>query len=158
LKTSRLGLPTRLALLALLAAGCTVVVPDLHVTTVAVQEPLGSGPSLAPISPLPSPSPLPSAALARRSFSGSGPVAQLGPIQLPQGRISLHVAFVATATTEGRFRLQLDDQEGMVVNALLDRTGSFDQVLQPQVEIADSYYLAIPDADGSWTVDVDPGG
>lgn len=151
--------PLRVAILALLVGGCTVVVPDLHVTTVQVQGQPAAAQSFAPFpTDAPSPSPTPAAA-TRASFSGNGPQDRVGPVTLQRGRFTVKVRFDSTIYNQGRFDLQLLDREGLPVQPLLDATeGSFERTLQPSVDIPDAYYLSIPDADGAWTLDVESDG
>jgi hypothetical protein len=92
-----------------------------------------------------------------RTFRGGGPAARLGPLALKRGRFSVHVRFTASVF-DSQFHMDLEDREGRFLASLQNQTGSFEETLSPSIESTDSYFLTVPQADGNWTIDVDPNG
>ncbi|MDB5099891.1 MAG: hypothetical protein JWM80_4312 [Cyanobacteria bacterium RYN_339] len=143
--------------LAVAASGCTVVAPNLHVTSVSFPTVVANAPA-ASSEPWPShgpasPDPIPTAR-APRSFQGEGPSERVGPVHFDSGRAALHVQFQSAVAFNGDFTLELHDQAGRFVASLANGTGSFDRQLAPDVAITDDYYLAVTAADGRWTIQV----
>jgi hypothetical protein len=149
--------PLRLLALALAVSGCTVIAPDLHVTSVSFPTVVANAPT-ATEEPWPShgPSSAPTAApTAPRTFSGQGPDARIGPVSLPSGKIKLHVVFETSVVPEGAFALELDDAYGRYQADLVSGASSFDRVLNPTIAISGDHYLNVTTAEGRWTIEVD---
>lgn len=149
--------PLRLLALALAVSGCTVIAPDLHVTSVSFPTVVAGAPA-ASSEPWPShgPTSAPSAeASAPQVFSGQGPQAQIGPVHLPSGKVKLHVVFESSVVPEGAFALELDDPYGRYQADLASGTSSFDRVLTPSIAISGDHYFNVTAADGRWTIEVD---
>ena len=151
------GPALRLAILASLVTGCTVIAPDVRMTPVTPVVRPGAAQSFEPF-PASSPSlaaPDPSPGV--RTFRGAGSATRIGPLALKRGRFTVHVRFSGNAL-DSQFLLYLDDREGRYLATLENQTGGFEESTSPQVESTDSYYLSLPQADGYWTIDVDANG